>query len=420
MNNFLMAMRRATSLTRASNLVEATRVIQDVLAGRPMTDPRAPTEPAIVNAPRARQTKPFQIDPNAEIVEPGKEETTGSMERPDDVGSHRLRKPLGETLRILREGRAGSGEFVSMPSTGLPGLAKRSASPVVASGAQFLTRAHACAAGSRGYKLYIPATTQRQPRGLVVMLHGCKQNPDDFATGTGMNAVAEAHGLLVAYPHQTGTDNASCCWNWFRPADQKRDAGEPSIIAGITAKIMAEFDLDCSRVFVAGLSAGGAMAAVMSETYPELYGAVGIHSGLAYGSANDVMSAFSVMRGDASVLSHLKPHHLSTADVRTIVFQGGADRTVHPSNAERIVAMAIPPGPNVTTQTETNCSAGKRPYTRKIFTNAEGQPALEYWLVEGAGHAWCGGDARGSYADKHGPNATKEMVRFFLETGNAS
>jgi poly(hydroxyalkanoate) depolymerase family esterase len=251
------------------------------------------------------------------------------------------------------------------------------------------------------------------------MLHGCQQNPDDFARGTDMNAAAEANGLLVAYPQQTGKDNASSCWNWFRPADQKRDAGEPSIIAGITAEIMAEFGLDRSRVFVAGLSAGGAMAAVMGETYPDLYGAVGIHSGLAYGSANDVMSAFSVMRGDAGLRSDVKSRYRTMPEVRTIVFQGSADRTVHPSNAERIVAAAAPSESAPAIKTHVDGSASKRAYTRKIFSNAEGLPILEYWLVEGAGHAWSGGDARGSYTDQRGPDATNEMVRFFLETDKA-
>ncbi len=418
MNSFLIAMRQATSLTRASNLVEATRVIQDMLVGRRAADPQVSAGLVIVDAPPSRHPKPFQIDPDAEIIEPGAQQAAGLSGRSEGDRSRRLRKPLGETLRILREVRDGPGAFASIPGIGLQERSKHGSSPVAASGAEFLTRSYSCAAGARTYKLYIPAPAQGQPRGLVVMLHGCKQNPDDFATGTGMNTVAEAHGLLVAYPHQTGTDNASSCWNWFRPGDQRRDAGEPCIIAGITAEIMAQFGLDRRRVFVAGLSAGGAMAAVMRETYPELYGAVGIHSGLAYGSANDVMSAFSAMRGDAAVLSRPKPRHPSTPQVRTIVFQGGADRTVHPSNAERIVATTIPPGPHATIQTKADQSVGNRPYTRKIFTNALGQPTLEYWLVEGAGHAWSGGDARGSYADERGPSATGEMVRFFLESGN--
>jgi poly(hydroxyalkanoate) depolymerase family esterase len=420
MNNFLIAMRRATSLTRSFNLAEATRVIQDALASRPISGAHALTEPDISDAARAHHSKPFQIDPNAEIIEPETPQAAGATNPLDGVGFNRLRKPLGETLSILREGRGGSGAFASVPGLGLHEPTKPELSAAVPSGARFLARSYACAAGIRSYKLYIPASKQGQPLGLVVMLHGCKQDPGDFATGTGMNAVAEAHGLLVAYPHQTGSDNASSCWNWFRPSDQTRGAGEPSIIAGITAEIMAEFHLDRSRVFVAGLSAGGAMAAVMSETYPDLYSAVGIHSGLACGSANDVMSAFSVMRGDAPVISDPKPRYRSTPEVRTIVFQGGADRTVHPSNAERIVAAAIPPEPTRTIQTHTGRSPGKRAYTRKIVTNAQGLPALEYWLVEGAGHAWFGGDARGSYTDQRGPDATNEMVRFFLEPGNAS
>jgi poly(hydroxyalkanoate) depolymerase family esterase len=249
------------------------------------------------------------------------------------------------------------------------------------------------------------------------MLHGCKQNPDDFAMGTGMNAVAEAHGLLVAYPGQTGADNASSCWNWFRPADQMRDAGEPSIIAGITAVIMSEFGLVRDRVFVAGLSAGGAMAAVMGETWPDLYAAVGVHSGLAFGSANDVMSAFSAMRGDLGLPSRTKPRAAAggASPVRTIVFHGGADRTVHPSNADRIVTAASLTGAEGAVRKEAGCAAGGRTYTKTIVADREGLTAVEYWLVDGAGHAWSGGHAGGSYTDPQGPDASSEMVRFFLD-----
>jgi poly(hydroxyalkanoate) depolymerase family esterase len=220
-----------------------------------------------------------------------------------------------------------------------------------------------------------------------------------------MNTLAQAHNLLVAYPEQTGAANASSCWNWFSPNDQRRGAGEPSIIAGITQEIIAEFALDETRIFIAGLSAGGAMAAVMGETYPELYAAMGVHSGLPYGAANDVMSAFAAMRGDpaAARMPGKSP------GIRTIVFHGAADRTVHPSNAEGILAGAARP------QEPEKSSAGGRSYTRVRIAATDGAPELEYWNVEGAGHAWSGGDAKGSYADPRGPDASAEMVRFFLD-----
>ncbi|NEI72914.1 PHB depolymerase family esterase [Rhizobium lusitanum] len=412
-DDFFIAMRRAASSTRALNLAEATRVIQDALVGRPTSRPRATSKPEINPTPPSHRSKPFSIDPNAEIVEPG---ATPNIQSSEPLGSaatsQRMRKPLGETLRILREGRTRAGIFGSVPGTRLSGLEKHSPSPAAEGKSQFLTRSYTCAAGTRSYKLYIPAAERDPPQGLIIMLHGCKQDPDDFATGTGMNAVAEANGLLVAYPRQTGTANPSSCWNWFRPTDQKRGEGEPSIIAGITAEIMSRFGLNGSRVFVAGMSAGGAMAAVMAETYPDLYGAVGIHSGLAYGSASDVMSALCAMRGDSGAMS--KPRASSAFGVRTIVFQGSDDRTVHPSNAERIAASATLQGTGYTTQTQTDRSEGGRAYTRTIVMNPEGLSTLEYWLVDGTGHAWSGGNAGGSYTDQHGPDATSEMVRFFL------
>lgn len=415
-DDFAAAMCRAVRSTRALNLAEATRVIQDALAGRPASDTRTSTHPEITPPPPIQRSTPFPVDPDAEIIEPSaKPEAEESAEKVGDgTPSRRLRKSLGETVRILRESRLASGVFGSLHEVSMPGTAKRVPQPVMPDGAQFLARAFTCHAGSRSYRLYVPASAPDRPRGLVVMLHGCKQDPEDFAAGTGMNAVAEAHGLMVAYPRQTGADNALSCWNWFRPADQMRDGGEPSIIAGITKKIMSEFGLDRSRVFVVGLSAGGAMAAVMGETYPDLFSAAGIHSGLPYGSANDVMSAFSAMRGDGGLASSskrpAKEHRL-----RTIVFQGRADRTVHPSNADRIVAAATPTGTGWAASKESGRSASGRIYTRTIVADTAGRPAVEYWLVEGAGHAWSGGHPSGTYTDPHGPDASCQMVRFFLD-----
>jgi poly(hydroxyalkanoate) depolymerase family esterase len=138
------------------------------------------------------------------------------------------------------------------------------------------------AAGTRAYRLYVPSGYRGQPLPLVVMLHGCSQTPDDFATGTTMNAVAEENDCLVAYPGQTQSANGSNCWNWFLDTDQRRDRGEPSIIADITKEIARGYSIDVARTYVAGLSAGGAMAAIMATTYPDVFAAAGIHSGLAY------------------------------------------------------------------------------------------------------------------------------------------
>lgn len=414
-NDFETAMRRAVRFTRALNVAEATRVIRDALAGRSVSDTRT-SSPDIAPPRPIQRSTPFPVDPDAEIIEPPTrpEPDEPAQKVAGGTSSLRLRKPLRETVRTLREGRLAHGLFGSLHDVGLPGTARQVRQPVIPDGAQFLARSFTCTAGSRSYRLYVPASAPDRPRGLVVMLHGCKQDPEDFAAGTGMNAVAEAYGLVIAYPRQSGADNASSCWNWFRPADQMRDRGEPSIIAGITKDIMWDFGLDRSRVFVAGLSAGGAMAAVMGQTYPDLYSAAGIHSGLAYGSANDVMSAFSSMRGDGGLASG--PKRLANGHrLRTIVFQGSADRTVHPSNADRIVAAAASTGAGCAVRRESGRSAGGRIYTRTIVADPGGNPAVEYWLVEGAGHAWSGGHPSGTYTDPHGPDASCQMVRFFLD-----
>lgn len=272
--DFAAAMRRAILSTRASNVAEATRVIQNALGDRLVSGEQCPMVSDI--APPSATSRPplFLADPGAELIEPSETQGAGSV-RPSIAPLHRLRKPLGEALRILRAGRTANDAWASLPGMNVPVFARRNAPSPLPEGARFLKRSFTCSAGARSYRLYVPASAPDRPRGLVVMLHGCKQDPDDFAAGTGMNAIAEVHGLLVAYPEQTGADNASSCWNWFRPVDQSRDGGEPAIIAGIAREIISEFDPDRDRIFVAGLSAGGAMAAVMGETYPDLFSAIG-------------------------------------------------------------------------------------------------------------------------------------------------
>jgi poly(hydroxyalkanoate) depolymerase family esterase len=270
---------------------------------------------------------------------------------------------------------------------------------------RFTTRTFTNAAGSREYKLYVPANYRDEPVPLVVMLHGCTQNADDFAAGTRMNALAERHGFIVAYPVQSQRANTSGCWNWFKPGDQRPGAGEPSLIAGITREVMGSFRIDPSRVFVAGLSAGGAMAAIMVRAYPELYAAAGVHSGLAAGAAHDLPSALAAMKGGKGrgIIDESPRRPL-------IVFHGDADATVHLSNCSRLVEgfreIDVVRSPD----------AGQRACTVRRFRSADGIDA-EAWIVHGAPHAWAGGSDRGSYTDSAGPDASGEMVRFFLECG---
>lgn len=265
--------------------------------------------------------------------------------------------------------------------------------------------------GSRDYRLYVPATPPRGPRSLLVMLHGCTQTAEDFALATGMNLLAERHGLVVAYPEQTGAHHRKACWNWYRPGDQRRGAGEPAILAEMTRALAAEFGIGTDRIFVAGLSAGGAMAAVMGETYPDLFAAVGVHSGVACGVAINLPSALGAMRGWPALFQRAAT---GQAPRRTIVLHGMADRAVHPANAGRIVAAAAS-GVEAELRQEAGTSAGGRPYTVTVATAGEGPALSELWLIEGTGHAWSGGQPGCAYTDPAGPNASAEMVRFFLQ-----
>jgi poly(hydroxyalkanoate) depolymerase family esterase len=274
---------------------------------------------------------------------------------------------------------------------------------------QFLSGSFGNGAGTRRYRLYVPARAASGPRPLVVMLHGCQQSAADFAAGTAMNRLAEEHGCLVLYPDQERGANSSNCWNWFDAAHQQREQGEPSLLAGMTRKIVQEHGADPRRVYVAGLSAGGAMAAVMGATYPELYAAVGVHSGLPVGAARDLMSGLNAMKGK----------HLHGAGrtlrrrVPLIVFHGDQDAVVHPSNGEVLIRQFL--GDGTVREIEERGAAGAgRGHTRTTALDDDGRVVAEHWTVHGAGHAWAGGDPAGSYTDASGPDASAEMLRFFL------
>ncbi|MDY0960634.1 PHB depolymerase family esterase [Massilia sp. CFBP9026] len=273
------------------------------------------------------------------------------------------------------------------------------------------------------YRLFIPGD-ERGPMPLIVMLHGCGQDAADFAAGTGMNALAEKQGCLVLYPEQSCSAHYNKCWNWYDRAHHRRGEGEPALIAGLTRRIMAEHAVDPGRVAVAGLSAGGAMAVILGRTYPDLFSAVGCHSGLAHGSAGSDAGALLAMRTGAAAPAPVASSAHAAASV--IVFHGDADATVHRMNSGGVIRQfldshalhrrAVDAG--VAVEAETGRSGG-RAFTRHVHRERSGGIVAEEWTVHGAGHAWSGGDARGSYTDALGPNASQEMLRFFIGSMDA-
>lgn len=300
-----------------------------------------------------------------------------------------------------------------------------------------LTGSHTETGLTRDYLLYLPPTVSGSPPGpplpLVVMLHGCTQDPADFALGTGMSALGREQGFAVLYPAQAHDANPQRCWNWFKHNHQLRGHGEAAVLAGMTRAVIAQHGLDARRVYVAGLSAGGAMAAILGQAYPDIYAAVGIHSGLASGAANDLMSALSAMKnGPRTPISAPSAPHLGEpgdavigsanahTPLPTIVFHGDGDAVVHPDNGAQAIAVALGESIQAVTSSDTTSasepgvSAQGRHYTRTIYRPAAGQPAqAEHWVVHGGGHAWSGGSAQGSCTDPSGPDATREMWRFF-------
>jgi poly(hydroxyalkanoate) depolymerase family esterase len=304
--------------------------------------------------------------------------------------------PAAEPVRGLKD---------FLPKFRVPG---RPAAPV---DEKFVEHSFTNEAGTRAYKLYTPSAYRGQALPLVVMLHGCTQSPDDFAAGTRMNELAEAQKFFVAYPAQAKAANMQRCWNWFNAQDQQRDAGEPSIVAGITRQIMRDHAVKPGEVFVAGLSAGGALAAIMGERYPDLYAAIGVHSGLACGAASNMVGAFKAMQGGGTPAVAAG----GAVIIPTIVFHGDNDKTVNVVNGGQVIAQ-VKAGAALAAAATEGVSAGGVSYTKTVETDGRGRPLLEQWILHGAGHAWAGGSEKGSFTDPAGPDASGEMWRFFMET----
>ena len=398
-------MAEALHLTRQGRLAEATAVIQHTLGGT-----SAPASSPDGGADESTETARRVVNEAAQPTAPSQSDSAGHALRPAPRPPRGFRgapRPPGDTPGA----RAGG------PTP-----------PIVSAEGQFLERSYSNRAGTRSYKLYIPSGYVGQAVPLVVMLHGCTQSPDDFAAGTHLNALAEEHTFLVAYPAQAADANISRCWNWFEAAEQQRGRGEPSLIAGITCEVVGEYHVNIEQVYVAGMSAGGAMAAIMGATYPDLYAAVGVHSGLAPGAAQDLSSAFSAMRGGGTLtVRQDTPTREHTPIVPMIVFHGDRDTTVHPRNADHLLAhyqiatnntvdgRNAPGKPASPVTVQQGQVPGGYSYTRTIHHDAGGRAVVEQWTIHGLGHAWSGGSHPGSYTDPKGPDASAEMVRFFRQ-----
>jgi poly(hydroxyalkanoate) depolymerase family esterase len=369
---FLKQMKEAAHLVQAKDPAAATAVIQEALQASGLLPAQVtPTKQA------AAQATPQMVD---------------------------LNPVPGWAQKLRHKTMPGHQPAVATPDPRAPG--------------EFLERTFAAGGDTRRYKLYVPSAPATGQRPLLVMLHGCTQNADDFAAGTAMNALAEEHGCLVLYPEQSATANASRCWNWFEASHQERDGGEPSLLAAMTREVVDTWQADPKRVFVAGLSAGGAMAAILGQAYPELYAAVGVHSGLPVGSARDLITGLAAMKKAPGRMR--KPAGKLLRRVPVIVFHGDQDNIVHPGHGDAVLRQFHPAshGAVVHQQDERTGQAGGRGHTRTAVLDRSGRTVAEYWTLHGAGHSWSGGSAAGTYTDPAGPDASAEMLRFFLAHGH--
>lgn len=389
-----ITMAEALRLTRAGRLTDATAVLQRGLAGAGTPGPCESTVAQPLAAAGHFRLPVSNSRPGRRSAVPRADAASARQGLAEDrqaalVGLPDIVSPIGWSGDARSSSGGAAAQAAAAPSGEIRHLV------------------HTESAGTRSYGLYIPTSYAGDPVPLVVMLHGGKQNRLDFAAGTRMNEFAEQHTFLVAYPEQSRAANSGRYWNWFSASDQQANAGEPALIAGITREVMRDLVVDPTRVYVAGFSAGGAMAAVMAATYADLYVAVGVHSGIAYRAAHDLGSAFAAMRTGGT------PD--ASSAVPLIVIHGDRDPIVAPVNADKLIASRLAAGDITGHDASITRSESGRSYTRTVHRNLHGIAVAESSIVHGGGHAWYGGSPVGSYADAHGPNSSAEMIRFFLQ-----
>lgn len=388
----------ATALVRQGQLAQATQAIQDALRGRSST-PAAPASTPTPAAPAQRSRLP-----------------SARWQRTDN----------GVQDAVVREPAARPAQ--GQPAT--PTAAPQARSPHAEPPGSFTRVALQHGGAEHHYWLSVPpGAAAGTPMPLLLMLHGCTQNPQDFATGTGMNAAAAPANALVLYPAQPASANPNGCWNWFDTAHQERGQGEPAVLLAMLHDVMARHPVDARRVYAAGLSAGGAMAALLGREYPDVFAAIGVHSGLRAGAAHSMMAALSAMKTGAKTGGRRQRAARPAGSASTagpapalIVFHGDADGTVNAKNGQQLVQAALDAlqgdASAVQQHSRQGQSAAGQPYTQTVY-RAGGAVVAEHWLLHGAGHAWSGGQPGGSHTDARGVDATQEMLRFFLEHPHA-
>ena len=399
--SFREALLGATRLTGMGKLLDATRLIQRTLLGSPAASPR----PSTYN-PASEPTQTVKELPQAKHPAQGAVEPPVLQPQPDsiDVAPH----VAAPAIQPFAAPAAPVTPIVAAPA------ASPEALPAAARKPSFTKHQFVFEGNAYPYRLYIPsalAATAVAPMPLIVLLHGCKQDALDFSHGTAMNELAEHKQAMVLYPEQPTSGNAMRCWNWFDPSHQQAGRGEPGMIAALARKMVAQQGADADRIYVAGLSAGGAMAAVVANLYPHVFAAVGVHSGLAAGAAQSMVQAFSAMQEGA------KGSH--TTALPTIVFHGTADQTVNPTNAKYITQAALAAfkadGVDLVKSKVSVKNPGDDTADRTLYTDANGRTMVESWRISAGPHAWSGGSAQGSYTDPDGPDASKAMLAFFLQ-----